>query len=175
MTFLLGAESPRRAGAREFGLALRRALVRRRVAKSALSVRAGVTRSSIANYCAGLSLPTMQTARKIAAELQDDGLLAIMARSREYICPIDKVRFIFNGQSRRTFCSPECQRVAEKMRVGTTVTKRADRAERRLALFSDAVAAMCRSCEPEGSCSEPGCALRAVSPLPIVLEIPRAV
>lgn len=152
-----------------FGVALAAAIAARRYPKRRLAADARVTRSAIANYLAGLNLPTMQTARRLADVLDRPELLDVMARTREYVCPIDQVRFTFNGQSRRTYCSPECQRVAEKLRSGKPRRQAADAAIRRLALFTGAVGAMCRECQPDGACVTPDCPLRSVSPLPLVL------
>jgi hypothetical protein len=69
----------------------------------------------------------------------------------------------------RIYCSPGCQRVAEKMRVGSTIDKRAAVAEKRLTLHVRAVGAFCLSCSPDG-CTEPTCELRAVSPVPLALD-----
>lgn len=171
MTVPLSAESPRRAGAREFGRHLATALAKRRMPKRELAREAGVTRSAIRNYLAGLNLPTFQTAERIAEALDWPGLMEVLARTREYVCPIDKRRFVFNGQSRRTYCSPECQHVAEKQRSGRKTRQAADGAIRRLQLVQGAVDAMCRSCEPEGRCRTGDCPLRAVSPLPLVMAV----
>lgn len=170
MTRQLSADSPRRAAAHTFGAALARLLVKKNVGKRTLAREAGVTRSAIANYIAGLNLPTFQTAARIADILESDELRMIIAESRTYVCPIDRRRFTFNGQSRKTYCSVECQRVAAKQRIGTTVTRRADRAERRIRTYQAAVDSMCRECEPAGACRTADCPLRGVSPLPFVVD-----
>lgn len=46
--------------------------------------------------------------------------------------------------------------------------QRVDQQGRHLATHRQAVEAMCRGCEPEGRCRDAGCALRPVSPLPLI-------
>lgn len=171
MTQPLSAESPRRAAARAFGVGLRKAIVRRRIAKRELARRSGVTRSAIANYCCGSNLPTQTTAARLAEVLDASALLEIMARARELVCPIDGVRFVFAGQSRRTYCSPECQHVADKMRQGVDHRVTSEAAVRRLKLHQQAIGAMCRSCQPDGECRDATCPLRVVSPLPLAQSV----
>ena len=44
---------------------------------------------------------------------------------------------------------------------------RIDESARQVATLHAAIDAMCRSCEPEGTCRDEACALRPVSPLPL--------
>ena len=165
----MAAESPRRVAAREFGTVLRRAMTRKHISSRRLHAAAGVARTAIENYLAGANLPKLETALRLADLLEDDGLAEIIRSSRTYACPVCRQSFTHEGQSRKTYCSNSCRDVAAKARVGVGVSKRADNAERRLALHRTAVEAFCRGCEPAGVCRTADCALRSVSPLPLAV------
>lgn len=170
MTFPLAVGSPRRAAAFRFGAELARLIAKKKIARRELARTAGVGRSALANYLSGQNLPTLQVANRIADILESDSLRQILVESRTYVCPIDGVRFTYNGTSRRRYCSPECRRIAAKQKTGSSSRQRADHAERRLVNVLAAVEAMCRQCEPSGQCRTADCPLRSVSPLPFVVE-----
>jgi transcriptional regulator with XRE-family HTH domain len=164
------AESPRRAGAREFAVRYRLARRKRGISVKRLASVAGVNRGTLQNYAKGHSLPSLETARRLAEVLVDDELVGIVRRSRTYICPVDHREFTFGGNTGRLYCSIECRNVAIKARAGVQANRFV--AERRLAVFAGAVDAFCRTCEPEGVCADATCPLRAVSPLPLGLVPP---
>lgn len=170
MTYKLGPTSPRRADALAFGTQLRRAMTRMKIGRRRLEKLAGVGDTSIANYRAGLSLPHLETAHRLADALQDDQLITLIVKARTFTCPIDERTFVYDGEGPRTYCSPSCQRVAEKKRAGRSTRARAYTAENRVTLLQQAVDAMCRSCEPNGLCRTADCPLRAASPLPLAVS-----
>ena len=50
---------------------------------------------------------------------------------------------------------------------GSKRVRRSDKLAAHASQLASAIDAMCRSCEPEGACAQPECALRAFSPLPM--------
>lgn len=168
MTQRLSAESPRRKAAREFGAELGTALVRRKVSKHGVARQCGVVRSALANYLTGSNLPRLDTARRLADLLDWPRLTELIVASRTYTCAVCPRTFVYDGMGPRRYCSATCQTVVDKMRLGRPVRAIAVRAERALALHATAVAAFCKTCEPDGQCKTRDCELRSVSPLPLV-------
>lgn len=171
MTYKLGPDSPRRASALEFGAELRRAMTRMKIGRRRLHAMTKIGASTIANYRAGLSLPHLDTAHRLANILEDEKLALLIVRARTFTCPIDKREFVYDGEGPRTYCSPSCQRVAEKKREGRSTRARAYTAENRVTLLQQAVDAMCRECEPLGLCRMQDCPLRPASPLPLSVKV----
>lgn len=167
MTYRLGPNSPRRGAAIEFGAELRRAMARMKIGRRRLHVMTKIGASTIANYRAGLSLPHLDTAHRLADILGDDKLAYLIVKARTFTCPIDERTFVYDGEGPRTYCSPSCQRVAEKKREGKSSRRRAFAAENRATLLQQAVDAMFRQCEPLSLCRTPDCPLRSASPLPL--------
>ncbi len=128
----------------------------------------GMSRSSVTNWRNGRVLPRLETARRLALALEAPGLESLAAELRRRACLVDGVEFVDDsGSDNRLYCSPSCQDVAQKGRVGVDRRARAAVAERRLSVLQRAVDAYCRGCEPSGRCTTPGCDLRPGSPLPL--------
>lgn len=168
MSFTIGEGSTKRDRAIRFGRELDRAMKARDVGRRTVAQALGSSQTSIMYWRTGRMLPRLETARRLAAALDWPRIESLAIELRQKRCHVDDVAFVDDsGSDNRVYCSPECQRVAEKLRMGSTVDRRAANAERRLTVHQRAVAAYCAGCEPEGRCVTPDCALRPVSPLPL--------
>lgn len=151
-----------------FGRELDKAMKRRGVGSRPITEVGGPSRSALRSYRSGRNLPRVETARKLADALEWPRLAELALTLRTKTCPIDRRPFMDeSGSDNRVYCSPECQRVAEKKRVGYQRGEAAAKYERRLRIHQDAVGAFCHDCEPNGVCVTADCALRPVSPLPL--------
>ena len=168
MTHLIAEGSRKRDRAVRFGRALERAMKARNVGSHTIADAMGMSRSSVTNWRNGRVLPRLETARRLALALEAPGLESLAAELRRRACLVDGVEFVDDsGSDNRLYCSPGCQDVAQKKRVGVDRRTRAAMAERRLVVHERAVDAYCRGCEPSGRCVTPECALRPASPLPL--------
>lgn len=168
MTFPIPSSSPKAARAERFARELNRAMKARDVGARPVVEAIGTGRSAIRLWRSGRGLPRLETCGRLAAALDWPRLEALGRELRTKACEVDGLPFVDDtGSDNRRFCSPSCQRVAEKKRLGSTVDKRAAVAERRLLAHQAAVAAYCAGCEPSGRCVTADCALRPVSPLPL--------
>jgi DNA-binding XRE family transcriptional regulator len=169
VSFTIPEHSTKRARAERFGRELKRAMKTRDVGTRTVAEAVGGSRTSVMYWRTGRMLPRLETARKLAAALDWPRIETLALELRRKLCQVDQVAFVDDsGSDNRVFCSASCQRVAEKLRMGSTVDKRAAVAERRLSAQQQAVAAYCDGCEPSGRCVTADCALRPVSPLPLV-------
>ena len=171
MTIHLTPDSPRRAHARRFGAELRRAMLARSASLRGLAIASGVSRSALGFYRAGVNLPSLQTADRIAEALDSPRLRTIMLEARGGSCELCGRQFVATGNGNQRYCSEDCRRLAAIHRSGRPVRERAIRAERRTARLEIAVAAYCRECEPEGMCRDSACGLRSVSPLGLIRRV----
>jgi hypothetical protein len=172
VTVPISANSTRRYAAREFGLELNRAMKARGIGRRRLAELMGMKSASIiAWWRAGEGLPRLENAVRLAECLDWDRLVAIVSRVRELPCDNCGNPFVNEGGGPKRYCSERCREVKAKVRAGGTSRGRADVAERALVDHRAAVAAMCRGCEPEGRCHQQACALRPVSPLPLLIDL----
>lgn len=168
MTFTIPEHSSKRPRAQRFGRELERAMKARDVGTRTVADAIGSGRTAVMYWRTGRMLPRLETTRKLAEALDWPRLATLGAELRRKICPIDEVAFVDDsGSDNRLYCSPLCQRVAEKRRMGSTIDKRAANAERALTAHRQAVAAYCGACEPSGRCVTAECELRPISPLPL--------
>lgn len=168
MSHLIAVGSTKRARAQRFGRELDRAMKARGVGRRPVCEAIGSSPTSLMYWRTGRMLPRIETARRLAAALDWPRLEALAIELRQKACQVDGRSFVDDsGSDNRVYCSPACQRVAEKLRIGSTIDKRAAVAERRLVVLTRAVAAYCTSCEPAARCVTPDCELREVSPLPL--------
>jgi transcriptional regulator with XRE-family HTH domain len=155
VSYTIPEHSLKRDRALRFGRALERAMKRRDVGTRTVAEAIGSGRTAVMYWRTGRMLPRIETARRLAAALDDEGLATLALELRRKRCLVDQVDFIDDsGSDNRVYCSPSCQRLAEKKRIGSTVDKRAAVAERRLDIHRVAVEAYCRGCEPEGRCHD---------------------
>lgn len=108
-------------------------------------------------YC---SLECREVATMLRARPASGGLYDTVAAE------LARVRGTTNSVSRKTLT----RAVAEYRRSESKRQTRTRTTERRLLTIQSAVDAMCADCEPLGVCRDGGCALRAVSPLPLALD-----
>src|SRR5687767_5440879 len=66
-----------------------------------LSRAAAISRQTLQRYRAAENLPRLESAKRLAEVLEDDGLVDFVLRSRTRICPVDHVSFVHDGQGNR--------------------------------------------------------------------------
>ena len=165
MSYRIQPHSPRRTAAIKLGKLLAQRLEERHVSRRGLAAHLSTSRSLLQMWIRGEVLPSLESAGRLAEALADDRFLEIVKASRIGKCPCGR-EFLIDGGGRRKYCSPECLRAEQKVRNGVLPNR--ETLARRLESYRAATDAMCRSCEPEGLCRTPECALRDVSPLPLV-------
>lgn len=165
MTVPLSPDSPRRRAVIRFGVLLTETMAARGVGKKGLTRQLGVSGGLLWQWSNGNNLPRMETALRLAEALGEPRLADIVREARTASCEVCGASIINEGGGPVRFCTEACRVVRNVARSGTPTRQRAVVAERRLALYQDAVAAYCAGCEPEGLCRDAECALRPVSPL----------
>lgn len=176
MTVPLSPDSPRRRAAIRFGVLLEETMARRGVGKKGLARQLGTSGGLLWQWAHGNNLPRLETAMRLAEALGEPRLADIVREARTVPCEVCGTPILNEGGGPVRFCTDACKVVRNVLRSGTPTRQRAIVAERRLALYQDAVAAMCHGCEPEGLCRDAECALRPVSPLRMARrEAPRVV
>lgn len=162
------ANSDRSAGARRFGLELRRALLARGKTQRGFAAESGFSRSRLANWVTGASMPSVETADRVADLLTWPQLVGLSRAAREVTCDNCARVFVVESPTPRRYCSLDCQRFRAAKTAGDKDLSRIVM-ERRLRRYMAAVNDMCAACEPSGVCRTSGCPLQVagVSPLPI--------
>jgi transcriptional regulator with XRE-family HTH domain len=158
-----------------FSAALTRAMDRQDVTIKALAARTGVNSQTISNLKRGINAPRLRTATILAEALHDEGLTLIVAADRRRECPVCGATFVTDhtDAQRRKFCSHKCQQVGWNRQANAGRDRKRARYEKkttmRLREHQQAIEAFCRSCEPvDFICRDSECALRGVSPLPLI-------
>lgn len=168
MTHPVPPNSPKALWCERFGRELDKAMRQRRIGRRTLCPAVGVGHSALGMHRAGRILPRHEVAVAYAEALDWPRLASLSREARQRECVVCARPFIDDsGSWNRLYCSPSCQNVMQKKRVGRPTRVAAAGAERRVRMLQTAVDAMCRACEPEGMCRTPECALRGVSPLPL--------
>lgn len=168
MSYLIGAGSTKVDRAIRFGRELERAMAKRAVGRRVVARAIGSSDTSVMYWRTGRMLPRIETADRLAEALQWPRISSLARELRRKSCLVCEVAFVDDsGSDNRTYCSPGCQRVKEKGRVGADRRQRAAVAERRLVVVQRAVEAYCLACEPDGRCRTDDCQLRPASPLPL--------
>lgn len=171
MTYLIPLTSTKHDRAIRFGHELERAMKKRGVGTRTIAEPLHASRTSVMYWRTGRMLPRIDTARRLAEVLDWPRLASLALELRQKACTVCGTVFADDsGSDNRVYCTPSCQRVKEKGRVGVDRRARAATAERKLILASRAIAAYCSTCEPEGRCYAAECELRPVSPLPLFEE-----
>jgi transcriptional regulator with XRE-family HTH domain len=164
----IAADSPRRLVARRFAVALDRAVRANGATVRGLARASGISRTAVHFYLHGETLPSLETAGRLADALGAPALVAIAAEGRSGTCQHCARPFTSAmSAGNRRYCTESCRIRGSRQRYGVPARDRAIVAERTAARYVDAVAAYCRACEPEATCRTPECPLRVVSPLPI--------
>lgn len=190
MTYTIPPGTPKAAKATAFGRELTKALRARDVPMKEAARAVGIGRTAIDHYRTGTVLPKTATARALADVLDWPALGRIIAEARTFVCarPGCGRTYRHEGGGPRKYCTPACVTQAQAERDASTRLRQAGQtkdgrhraaataqlrsaariADERARVAEDAIAAMCRSCEPEGLCRTAECALRPLSPLPFV-------
>jgi hypothetical protein len=164
----LSAASPRRAGARRFGLELRRAMRERDQTARGISRAHAIGRTRLQNWLAGSSLPSVERAEQLADLLTWPLLVDLAREARLRDCDACGREFVVEHASPARYCSLACRRFQAK-RAGARRDLSRAVLQRRVELLDGAVARMCGECEPSGVCQTPTCPLQlaGVSPAPV--------
>lgn len=165
----LAVGSDRIPAARRFGGELRRALAARDVSQRRFAADAGINRGRMANWIAGTSLPSLETAEAIADRLMWPKLADLARAGRERVCDACARPFVVETPSPQRYCSIECRRFQNGKRVPGRRDLTRSVLERKVSRYSAAVAAMCAGCEPSGICRTAECPIQlaGLSPLPL--------
>lgn len=158
-----------------FARALTAAMTARNVNITQLAARTGINAQTISNLRRGLNSPRLATAATLADALSWDALAQITEVARRRSCPVCNRTYITDhtDTSRRRFCSHKCQQLAwSRNAVSGRARQRAKYEKKTTMLLREhqqAIEAHCRSCEPvDFICRDSTCALRGVSPLPLI-------
>lgn len=192
MTYTIPPGSPKAASAAAFGRELVKACATRDVARNEISRVTGIGRTALDNYRTGSSLPRVETAATLAEVLVWPKLAEIARAARTRACRRCSRPFTNDSGNlgAKRYCSTACRETAAQEKIAQTRTRQAGQtgdnrtryqalarlrsgiriAEQQTADLRAAIDAMCRDCEPEGTCKTADCALRQFSPLPILVH-----
>lgn len=134
-----------------FASRIRAGLEKKGWTRTRLADEIGVTATMVGYWRNGRYLPHPSVAERLAEALDDPFLLVLVTRARTVRCPCGNT--FDRQQTKAMYCSESCQRKAH-LKGGTKAPD-----PRQLAID-----AMCRDCEPLGTCRDDGCALRPFSP-----------
>lgn len=128
-----------------------------------LAAALGCSRTNVWELRRG-RIPRANLAARLASILDNDTLTTLARQARSVTCPTCRST-VQSVTNRKRYCSEACGK------IGRLLGRRAPGPVEHVALVHlartrEAVAAFCRSCEPEGVCRQPACQLRPVSPLP---------
>jgi DNA-binding XRE family transcriptional regulator len=164
----LASDSGRIPAARRFGAELRVALAARGMTQRGFARTNDVGRSRLANWVTGSSVPSVETAERIADALMWPKLADLARAAYRINCGGCGQEFtaLTNGPAR--YCSEACRRYHTKLAGASRDLSRAV-LERQAARYATAIAAMCAACEPSGLCRTADCPLQVagVSPLAV--------
>lgn len=189
MTYTIPPGTPKAIKAAAFGRELSKALRTRDVPRNEVARVLGVGRTALDHYRTGAVLPRTRTGLLLAEVLDWPKLGEMIVAARTFTCARPGCGRTYRHESGgpRKYCRPACQQQAEAQRIASTRLRQAGQtddgrkraaaiaqlrsaariADERARVAEDAIAAMCRSCEPTGVCRTPECELRVVSPLPL--------
>ena len=142
-----------------YSAALRLALRERNMTRTQLARAVGVSPEAAGNYLRASYIPRPDIADAIAHVLVSPRLAELASSGRRIRCAICG-RATWRGQTRRRYCSKDCW---EKSRINSSQSIPPGHS-----IIQAAVDAFCGSCEPEGVCRTPECALQPFSPLPLI-------
>lgn len=160
---------------REWAARMRKACHSKSMTLTELADEVGLATSAVYHLSRGRRTPTIKSAEAIATALDAPYLATWVVEMRKKSCVVCGATFVDRGTTLNArCCGLPCSRTLRarkdrKIRVESHAHA-AIVARRRLRLYSDAVIAFCRSCEPEGVCKSEDCELRSVSPLPLAVH-----
>lgn len=153
--------------ATKFGPILRAAMAERHVTCAALGAAVGVRPESVSWYRNDHVWPSHTVAVAMAQELDAPALSALSFAYWRRSCKVCSRTFVarsYNAQH----CNERCKAVTSARRLRQRRGNPLWLSARRWREARDAIAAFCRSCEPDGVCRTAACELRGLSPLPLV-------
>jgi len=151
---------------RRFPNRIRAAIAERGMTQTEVARLAGLTsHSNVGDWCRGDRFPALEQAPALAESLGYDIANLIVAGHTFQCIVCDRTIIQTKRTSDPRYCSKGCKAVQYDRQRRASRGHAGVLAKRRLEMFQDAVAAMCRTCEPEGFCRDAECALREVSPL----------
>jgi transcriptional regulator with XRE-family HTH domain len=161
--------SQRMPMAQKFALALRTAMTQSGIGVLQLSALTGIHNTTLSGYRNAHRVPDLPRADRLAEVLDSPKLRDVVRQTFERKCIRCSKTFLTDGRniSRRRFCGRTCRTMTAREHTGRPTPKfeKLGPVVKRLEM---AVAEFCGGCEPEGVCRDSGCALRAVSPLPLI-------
>lgn len=150
-----------------FAEALRNAMTVAGYRPSQLARELGYAPTTVDNWLSRGTLPEITRLAAVADFLAAPHLVQIVMRATSRRCRRCHRRFSASPRIayKALYCSGACKRAvarAQKSRRGISARRV------RTAKLERAIAEHCRGCEPLGLCRDAGCALRPVSPLPLI-------
>lgn len=154
-----------------FAAELRKAVATRGVRGVDVWRPAGINRSTWQRVLQDKDIPSMDTAERLADQLDWPRLVTVAAAARTKPCVVCGAAFLAASKAERAkYCSHACaslvhaRRERDAARVRTLTDTRLVR--KRLADHQAAVARFCRRCA-DHACPDAKCELRDLSPLPL--------
>lgn len=154
---------------RRFASVLRQAMRVRAVRQIDLQHDLGVGRTTVYCWRAGMTMPRLDMAGRLADRLDWPSIIERVLEERARPCVVCGVVRVHDALQGR-YCSRRCQ-TGDHTRRGRGHTMNPARlAQSRLPMYVDAVDELCRKwCEPEGQCRDATCPVQkhGLSPLPL--------
>lgn len=190
MTYTIPPNTPKGIKAAAFGRELVKARTARNIPRKELHRVTGIGINSLIGYEAGTNLPKVEAARALAEVLRWPKLAEMIVAARTFVCARAGCNRTFRNDTGapRKYCTPACQEIHGKLATAARANRAAGSegnwsasqaaavrtlrqglklADERNGILTDAIAAMCGACEPEGVCRTVECPLRQFSPLPL--------
>ena len=152
-----------------FAAALSQAFDRNNTTSSTLAKELRISYHRVHYWAKGRSMPSYQMAMLIANHLSDDQFMRAVTELHKRTCVNCGSQYMQDSSQGRSFlCSPRCRVENERVRSksGKSVISQAVFKEKNP--YKLAVKKFCMGCEPSGVCVTASCALRPVSPLPLL-------
>ena len=147
---------------------IRRAIALRGMTQAHLAGLLGVRDSTISEWCRGMRFPSMEQAAGLVEHLHMDALAELLTAGHTVACVVCGRLVVQTKRTRHPrYCSAGCKATNHHREQRGSRAAEGVIAKRRLTMYQEAVVEMCRSCCPDGTCDQPDCALRSVSPLPL--------
>lgn len=152
---------------------LRKAVKAKNMPISHIAAAIPISLTNMQKLLSGNRFPTLPTAEKLATILDYPILGSAILEMRTKTCEVCQATFVDKGKRNHgRLCSMPCMRIdnnrVKQGRKNVIRHNEAVVATRRLRVYSSAVVAFCKRCEPEGICRDGRCDLRPASPLPYI-------
>jgi transcriptional regulator with XRE-family HTH domain len=155
-----------------FSAALREAMAAKSLTVLGLSRLTGIHDTTLSQYRTGKRIPDVARADALAELLDTPELRRAAMTMYRKRCVRCRKRFFVDPRNinHRIYCGPSCRTMGQRERARP---KARQKQQRRIGVLEKAVAAHCRWCQPDGICRDSECALRSVSPFPIIVQLTR--